>query len=158
MNLEGADAQRGIERSGGGREDGPTDPTITAGEYADAAILSTGAIALMVHRVIDSFYITMMVARDQEEAEQREWMQARQQGIRDVLRDTCEHLNSAMEVVGEYCNGVDAVDEYGMTDAAFDAIHRVLDGGPSVSTPPAPQDSPCASSTTPHSGEIGGGV
>lgn len=97
--------------------------------YHDAILLSLSAVAYMGSHPY-SYWKGMQVmhldaVRRGDEADAKHYAESRDRCER-VLRDLCVAMDAAMNVIGDANNAVDAVDEYGNTDAAFAAMRRAL--------------------------------
>ena len=88
----------------------------------DAIVMSLSAIALMANTRYD-------IWRAYAERHARGEVDLKQNIDRDseAIRKLCSLLDEAMQYIGEVNNRTDAVDDHGMTDAAFEAMDRALE-------------------------------
>lgn len=96
-------------------------------EQYDAMLMSLSAIACMAsHPYLywSSQLVLMNSPRfsDEDRAEFRK----RAERCEKQMRRVCELLDAVMNYIGDCNNASDAVDEHGMTDAAFATMNRAL--------------------------------
>ncbi len=93
----------------------------------DAMLMSMSAIALMASHPYLYWKACLELAGDARLPEDSRKMY-RESAARceKQMRRVCELLDEVMQYIGDCNNAVDAVDDYGMTHAAFAAMDRAL--------------------------------
>lgn len=96
-------------------------------EQYDAMMMSLSAIALMAsHPYL--YWRSQLVLINAPKSTDDDRAMYRESAARceHRMRRLCELLDEAMQYIGDCNNNEDAVDDYGMTDAAFAAMDRAL--------------------------------
>lgn len=96
-------------------------------EQYDAMLMSLSAIALMAsHPYLYWRSCDTLAKSPANDESTRKMFQDSSARCEAQMRRVCELLDEVMQYLGARNNGVDAVDEHGMTDAAFAAMNRAL--------------------------------
>lgn len=89
----------------------------------DAILMSLSAIALMAHIRYSCWRISTELA-GRTPCDKVFTNSSR--GDSETLKRLCQLLDDAMQFIGDVNSSTDAVDEYGLTDAAFAQMDRAL--------------------------------
>lgn len=98
-------------------------------EQYDAIIMSMSAITLMANNHYQQWINYSGKHNHAASNDDKQFFARCRDRHAKALRTACENLNGAMEYLGDLGNAIDLVDEYGMTDAAFETMRRALGSG-----------------------------
>lgn len=92
-------------------------------EQMDAILMSLSAIALMAHVRYSCWRnFTLLALRNPDDV----ILKKSALGDSDTLKRLCQLLDDAMQFIGDVNSSTDAVDEHGLTNAAFAQMNRAL--------------------------------
>lgn len=94
----------------------------------DAVLLSLSAIALMASHPYNYWKTCIQLSREKsgQDADSRQMFRESAERCEKIMRRTCELLDEVMQYIGDCNNAVDAADDHGNTNAAFDQMNRAL--------------------------------
>ena len=96
-------------------------------EQYDAVVMSLSAI---MHMASNPYHYwkdlgQMIQGENLDESDKAMFKESRDR-CEKVMQGVCERLDAVMQYIGDCNNAVDAVDEHGLTDAAFAQMRRAM--------------------------------